>query len=166
LTTNPRALPRARGLCVAPEGARHTTHLLCLQRLQRLRNLTFLLRVEVKMLKSVIKAAVHATGFMLIRREDTPYNQEGLSTFHNSEFINDPRFLVAYQRGVTGTPGQKARQSPWRLHVAMWAAQTAMRRDGDFVECGVYLGFVSSLIMSFVGWNEIQHSKRFLLIDS
>lgn len=118
------------------------------------------------MLKSVINKAVNAAGFMLVRRHDTPYDQEGLSTFHNHDFIDDPKFKAAVQRGVDGTPGQPFRPSPWRLHVAMWAAETAMRRDGDFVECGVFLGFVSSVIMNFTSWNETPHSKRFLLIDS
>jgi hypothetical protein len=37
---------------------------------------------------------------------------------------------------------------------------------GDFVECGVYFGFLSSIIMDYLDWNEAAGSRQFLLIDS
>lgn len=52
----------------------------------------------------------------------------------------------------------------WRVHVACWAAQTALHVEGDFVECGVNAGFVSSAIMEKVRWNSL--AKRFYLIDT
>jgi hypothetical protein len=52
----------------------------------------------------------------------------------------------------------------WRVHVALWAAHTASRLPGDFVECGVNAGFISSAIMRRLNW---EHSgKRFYLIDT
>ncbi len=52
----------------------------------------------------------------------------------------------------------------WRLHVALWAALTASRVPGDFVECGVNAGFVSSAIMQRLDWQKV--GKRFYLIDT
>ena len=61
----------------------------------------------------------------------------------------------------------EAYQGPWRAHIAMWAAETALRRaSGDFIECGVWLGFVSSLVMQYIGWNESHGQRRFFLVDS
>lgn len=118
------------------------------------------------MLKTVINKAIDATGFMLLRKEARPYDFEGLQTWNNAAFLKDPNFLKAQERGFSGAQGQASCPAPWRLHIAIWAAQTAMRREGDFVECGVYLGFVSSVIMTYLKWNETNHNKRFYLVDS
>jgi hypothetical protein len=50
------------------------------------------------------------------------------------------------------------------VDVARWAAQTALRVKGDFVECGVNAGFFSSAIMNKLRWNTL--GRRFYLIDT
>jgi hypothetical protein len=50
------------------------------------------------------------------------------------------------------------------VHVALWAAATAVRIPGDFVECGVNAGFVSSAIMHRLDWKNVP--KRFYLVDT
>ncbi|MEB3361005.1 MAG: TylF/MycF/NovP-related O-methyltransferase [Synechococcaceae cyanobacterium] len=52
----------------------------------------------------------------------------------------------------------------WRVHTALWAAHSAMRLNGDFVECGVNRGFISSAIMEFLNWN--QYEQTFYLLDT
>ena len=52
----------------------------------------------------------------------------------------------------------------WRVHVALWAATTSLHVPGDFVECGVNAGFISSAIMQGLGWNAVD--RRFYLIDT
>jgi hypothetical protein len=52
----------------------------------------------------------------------------------------------------------------WRVHVALWAASNAVRAEGEFVECGVNAGFISSAIMEYCNWN--QTGKQFYLIDT
>lgn len=52
----------------------------------------------------------------------------------------------------------------WRVHVALWVARNAVRVPGDFVECGVNAGFVSSAIMQRLDWGRV--AKRFYLIDT
>jgi macrocin-O-methyltransferase TylF-like protien len=116
------------------------------------------------MLKSVIQNTIKLSGYKLVRRN--AYDEDGLNTYHNCDFIKDARFSNAYQRGLRGTPDQLGHHGTWRAYLATWAAQTALRRGGDFIECGVYLGFVSSVVMTYIDWNAAAHGRRFLLIDS
>ena len=52
---------------------------------------------------------------------------------------------TAYARGVIAVGSDY--QWHWRVHVGLWAAFSASKLDGDFVECGVNRGFLSSAIM-------------------
>ena len=65
-----------------------------------------------------------------------PYDQDGLFSIHNHEFMADPDFIRAYARGVKAVGGVDY-QWHWRVHVGLWAAANAAKRPGDFVECGV-----------------------------
>jgi hypothetical protein len=90
------------------------------------------------------------------------YNQDGLTSVHNHEFMCEARFVDAYRRGVVAT-GQDY-QWHWRVHIGLWAAQTAARLPGDFVECGVNKGFLSSSIMQLLDWDRL--GKQFYLLDT
>lgn len=89
------------------------------------------------------------------------YNQDGLRTVHNADFLRDPRFIDAYQRGVqaAGDYGWH-----WRVYVGLWAASHAAHLQGDFIECGVNRGFLSSAIMRYLDWNRM--NKHFFLLDT
>jgi hypothetical protein len=91
------------------------------------------------------------------------YVEDGFISSHNHEFIADSTFLAAYERGLQSghgvNPGHR-----WRVHTALWAAQVASMLEGDFVECGVNTGFMSSAIMHYLSWN--QHNRRFYLLDT
>lgn len=89
--------------------------------------------------------------------------RDGLFTVNNSHCLKDPAFLAAYARGVEASDGVDS-GIHWRVHVALWAAATAIRVPGDFVECGVNAGFVSSAIMRRLEWKNVP--KRFYLIDT
>lgn len=91
------------------------------------------------------------------------YSEDGLSTHHNHRFIADPVFAAAYARGVAANGGGDHAMR-WRAHVALWAATQAARLAGDFVECGVSTGFLSSAIMQKLRWNSLE--KRFFLFDT
>ena len=91
------------------------------------------------------------------------YAQDGLYTLHNSHFIHDPRFQSAYRRGVQAGHGVDA-EMEWRVHVALWAADCCKHVSGDFVECGVNAGVISSAIMEKLGWQKIE--KIFVLVDT
>ncbi|MEO8128176.1 MAG: TylF/MycF/NovP-related O-methyltransferase [Bryobacteraceae bacterium] len=91
------------------------------------------------------------------------YSRDGLFTVHNQSFRRDPGFLSAYSRGVQASDGVDP-EMEWRVHVALWVARNAARVPGDFVECGVNAGFVSSAIMQRLDWAAV--GKQFYLIDT
>jgi hypothetical protein len=90
------------------------------------------------------------------------YEQDGLISHHNHDFMSDPIFLNAYQRGVKAAGVDY--NWHWRVHIGLWAARTAVRLPGDFVECGVNAGFMSSSIMYDLEWDS--RGKMFYLLDT
>ena len=90
------------------------------------------------------------------------YNQDGLVTIHNHDFMESPTFKAAYQRGVKAAGTDYSWH--WRVHIGLWAAAMAARLPGDFVECGVNRGFLSSAIMQFLDWDSL--GKQFYLLDT
>ena len=52
------------------------------------------------------------------------YDQDGLRSVHNHEFMGDPDFISAYDRGVEATRGRDYSWH-WRVHVGIWASQVA-----------------------------------------
>ena len=90
------------------------------------------------------------------------YDRDGLRSIHNHEFMDDPAFQRAYARGVQAVGWDY--QWHWRVHVGLWAAATAAQLPGDFVECGVNHGFLSSAIMNYLDWN--RGDRTFYLLDT
>lgn len=90
------------------------------------------------------------------------YDQDSLSTVHNHEFMDDPKFIAAYQRGMKAN-GEET-NIHWRVHMALWVAANCNRLEGDFVECGVNKGIFSSCIMQYLDWNSLK--KHFFLFDT
>ena len=84
-------------------------------------------------------------------------------TVHAASFRSDATFRSAYARGVQASNGVDP-GFEWRVHVALWAAETSLRVQGDFVECGVNAGFISSAIMHRLDWNRI--GRQFYLVDT
>ncbi|ORW10801.1 TylF/MycF/NovP-related O-methyltransferase [Mycobacterium kyorinense] len=92
------------------------------------------------------------------------YASDGLISIHRHAFLDDPAFQRAYQRGVRALGGRDFYQWQWRVHIGLWAAANASRLDGDFVECGVSYGFLSSAVMEFLDWDRL--GKTFYLLDT
>jgi hypothetical protein len=113
-------------------------------------------------LKSVIKKALATAGYAVFRARNR-YMEDGLFTIHNDHFRRDQAFREAYGRGLRASNGVDA-AFEWRVHVALWAAATSLHVPGDFVECGVNAGFISSAIMRHLRWNTLD--RRFFLIDT
>jgi len=104
------------------------------------------------------------TGYSFHKRQTTAegfYNEDGLWTIHNHEFMADESFIGAYQRGCDAADDYKWH---WRVHIGLWAAYSASLLDGDFIECGVNRGFLSSAIMEYLNWNSL--NKTFFLLDT
>jgi hypothetical protein len=115
-------------------------------------------------LKSWFRQKLEAAGYVVFNvRTAGLYGHDGIFTFNNSHFTHDSSFRAAYQRGIQASSGLDPKIE-WRVHVALWAARCAMHVQGDFVECGVNAGFVSSAIMHYLGWQ--RGEKIFYLIDT
>jgi hypothetical protein len=81
---------------------------------------------------------------------------------HNHDFMRNPRFVRAYQRGVAAA-GVDYKYF-WRAHVALWCASVALSLEGDFVECGVWKGLLSTTIMAYFDWSAV--GRKFFLFDT
>ena len=90
------------------------------------------------------------------------YDQDGLRSVHDHEFMAEPGFQRAYSRGVQAVGEDYAWH--WRVHTGLWAASTAAHLPGDFVECGVNRGFMSSAIMELLDWET--QARTFYLLDT
>ncbi len=91
------------------------------------------------------------------------YNQDGLATRHNCDFMKDKRFVHAYNLGKS-TGSWRRLDIHWRMHVLCWAAQRAKSLEGDFVECGVYKGGSALTVMDYINFKNL--NKKFYLLDT
>lgn len=116
------------------------------------------------MVRRWIRGLLESAGYVLFNtRSREYYARDSLFTANNDHFLNEPAFQAAYARGVKASGGFDP-QMEWRVHIALWAARIAIRIPGDFVECGVNAGFMSSAIMQRLDWRRVE--KRFHLIDT
>ncbi len=92
------------------------------------------------------------------------YSDDALLCFNSHAFMDDPEFKRAYQRGVRALGGEDFYHWEWRFHIGLWAAVSASHLDGDFVECGVSHGFLSSAVMEHLKWDSL--GKTFYLLDT
>jgi hypothetical protein len=91
------------------------------------------------------------------------YNADGLACSTNCDFLNDERFIKAYELGKsTGSWGDY--DVRWRAYVACWAAAHVKTLAGDFVECGVNRGGLSRTVIDYVDFPSLP--KKFYLLDT
>ena len=91
---------------------------------------------------------------------------DGMATLHRSDFLHDPRFARAYQAGLaTGHRFGENLHIEWRVYVACWAAEHALRVGGDFVECGVNTGILSRAVIEYTAFGE-RTDRLFWLLDT
>lgn len=114
-------------------------------------------------IKKLVKDLLGKVGVFVM---DVPasgiYAESGMATLHNTGCLKTERFRTAYRRGIKAAGDYKIQ---WRAYVACWAASQAIRAGkGDFVECGVNRGFMSSAIMSYLDWNRLD--RNFYLVDT
>ena len=114
-------------------------------------------------LKTVIRGFIEMTGYTIVKvsTAHATYNQDGLRSIHNHDFMREPSFCKAYERGCRAASDYNWH---WRVHIGLWAAFTASKLAGDFVECGVNRGFLSSAIMEFLDWDSL--NRTFYLLDT
>ena len=94
------------------------------------------------------------------------YATTRFATQHNTSFIDEPKFQLAYDAAVS------AAGSDWwnvglhfRLHQAIWCAAHAMNLPGDFVELGTGRGMTMSAVLEALPtWEE--SGKSLFLCDT
>lgn len=88
-------------------------------------------------------------------------SKTGRSFFHCNGFIT-------YDRNLSFGSDQKFMQLAsrhaalfdmsnwhWNLHVALWAAKTALHLPGDFIELGVFRGLTTGFVADYLEWQKI-----------
>lgn len=81
------------------------------------------------------------------------YEEETFKACHHQ--VNQPQHYDQYA-GPDGIA--------WRLNTLVWAAKCALNLPGDFVECGVFKGDMSWVVVNVVDWAEVD--KTFYLYDT
>jgi hypothetical protein len=114
--------------------------------------------------RSIRKAIAHSLYALVRGAVPGAYAEDGLISVHSHAFMRDPAFARAYERGVRAIGGADTYGWHWRVHIGLWAARIASGLAGDFVECGVNRGFMSSAVMEYLDWNSQQ--RDFWLLDT
>lgn len=92
------------------------------------------------------------------------YNQDGLVSIMNTDFLDEHDFVKSYSRGAnTGSWGVEP-QNKWRIYVACWAGRECSNLEGDFVECGVFRGGLARAVIEYTNFNSL--NKKFFLFDT
>jgi O-methyltransferase len=101
-------------------------------------------------------------------RPNYTYDEDGLATFHNCDFMKDELFIEAYKLGEATYKGSDSfmenAKLHWRVYVVCWAAAHASHMEGDFVECGVNRGWLSRSVIHYVDFARL--NKKFYLLDT
>ena len=91
-----------------------------------------------------------------------------LYTFHNCDFITNPRFITSYELGrrtdKNKTVLSEGQEIYWRIHVLCWAAAQVKHLRGDFVDCGVNTGIFARAIINYIDF--INTDKTYFLLDT
>jgi len=70
----------------------------------------------------------------------------------NLSFRNDQKFISSFYDSVTN---KQEHSLIWRLHTLAWAAKNALHVEGDFVECGVFKGFCSTVLFKYLDFQDL-----------
>ena len=79
----------------------------------------------------------------------------------NLAFRSDDRFMTAFRRNVRN---RQEASLLLRLNTLAWAGAQACGVAGEFVECGVWRGFCSAVLMDYLDFDRVE--KRFYLYDT
>lgn len=96
------------------------------------------------------------------------YRGDGFGTKGKStKFLEEERFSKAWEetaQEINRMTGEKSPDVRWRAHIALWAAQQGLTKEGDFVECGVHTGIFSGVICRALDFSK--QNKKFWLFDT
>ncbi len=110
---------------------------------------------------------VDLDNFHVLPKASVTYSSDLLYTYHNCDFMKDPKFIESYNLGkatdVNGTV-LKNYDIYWRIHVLCWAANHVKNIPGDFVDCGVNTGIFSRAVINYIDFNST--GKTYYLLDT
>jgi len=127
------------------------------------------INTAVRQVRKIVKLnhVTRMVGYLAGEFELVPgpltYNADGLACSNNCDFLNDERFIKAYELGK-GTGSWEEYDVRWRAYVVCWAADHVRNLAGDFVECGVNRGGFSRTVIDYVDFPSLR--KKFYLLDT
>lgn len=99
-------------------------------------------------------------------KAELTYAEDLLYTYHNADFMLEPRFAEAYRlsKQVDADHLLKNYDIRWRIHVLCFAASHAAQLPGDFVDCGAGSGIFARAITHYVDFRRLR--KTYFLLDT
>lgn len=101
---------------------------------------------------------------LAVMRRVYPRNFAGdmlIALAKNMGFMDDAQFVGAVE---AQQPNAQEASLLWRLHVLCWCGRNALRLAGDFVECGVYRGFMTAVMAHYLEF--AKQGRRWHLYDT
>ena len=123
-------------------------------------------RPVVRALHPLIVHYLKLRGFSVVpARPDYFYNEEGLETCRNHDFVDDPRFREAIEFSWSEPFTQRfGHHGRWSFHISLWAASHAIALGADIVQLGVFVGSEAAAMLKFTRFE--MTSQRMFLIDT
>lgn len=115
---------------------------------------------------SLITGTITGKNTVAFKSKSTFFD-DGISTRHHVGFLHDENFVKAFNGAFEGVPRSIAdplHGIAWRAHICTWAATQGVALKGDFVECGVWYGFLSRTMCNYVDF--ANYSGTFYLVDT
>jgi len=82
----------------------------------------------------------------------TAFIGDRMITFDKSAaFLKVPKFAAALDKCALADDN---RGWSWRVNTLSWAAKKALTLEGDFVECGVFEGFMSNMLVEYLDFTD------------
>ncbi len=103
--------------------------------------------------------------FYLLPKSQINYANDLLYTYHNSDFIQNPKFDAVYKE-VKQIGGQLLHNYDiqWRIHVITYFANIVKNLDGDFIDCGVNTGFCPMAVIKYTDFQNL--NKKYYFFDT
>jgi O-methyltransferase len=117
--------------------------------------------LRVRLIKAMNRASRNHLSKTLYGK--ATYNEDGLVSTHNADFMHETRFAAAYAAGQA-TGSWTFGDLHWRAYIVCWAAERGAKLVGDFVECGVNRGGYALSVINYVDFAKLP--KTFYLLDT
>jgi tetratricopeptide (TPR) repeat protein len=94
----------------------------------------------------------------------TLYTNDNMIVFQRAlTFLNDPKFMRGLVKSSEVSPGTVDDRT-WRVHILIWAARSALKLEGDFVELGTFRAFFAGCIVDYLDFGSLD--RKLYLYDT